>query len=100
MTTLNLVPNTGDELPSRQISRRIRGLMAERRISGVKMAESIGMNQRAFARRYADEVDWSFDETALVAKVLGVTFADLISAVEWDVTPATDDEVPPGTTGG
>jgi hypothetical protein len=88
MTILNLVPDTGDDLPSRQISRRIRGLMAERRISGVKMAAAIGMNQKAFSRRYADEVDWSIDELALVARALEVPFGELCAIRDSNPEPA------------
>lgn len=86
MTIMSLVPGTGDDLPSRQISRRIRGLMAEVRISGAKMAEAIGMSQRAFARRYSDEVDWTVDELHLVARAFGISFADLCAVVQ--VPPA------------
>lgn len=98
MTIMNLVPNTGGDLPSRRISRRIRGLMAEYRITGVKVAEAIGMNQRAFARRYSDEVDWSIDELVLVAQAFGLSFLELVSVA--DVTGDTGGSVPPGTTGG
>jgi hypothetical protein len=82
MTILNLVPGTGGDLPSRQISRRIRGIMAEHRVTGVRLAEAIGMNQKAFSRRYADQVDWSVDEIAQVARVFGMTFAELVAVDE------------------
>lgn len=88
MTIMSLVPNTGDELPSRQISRRIRGLMAENRISGVKLAAAIGMNQKAFSRRYADEVDWSIDELALVARSFGMSLGELCAIRDSNPEPA------------
>jgi len=82
MTILNLVPDTGGDLPSRQIARRIRGVMAEHRVTGVRLAEAIGMTQKAFSRRYADEVDWSLDELLLVAQAFGMSFADLVAIDE------------------
>ena len=82
MAILKLVPDTGGELPSRKVSRRVRGLMAEYRISGVRLAEAIGMDQKAFSRRYSDKVDWSLDELALVAQALGVRFSELIAIDE------------------
>lgn len=103
MTTMRLVPDTGDELPSRQIAKRIRGVMAENMILGVQLAEAIGMDQASFSRRYSGKINWTFDEVARVADALGMTFVELVSSIDPPRaagTPGTVDKAPPSTTPG
>jgi len=100
MSIMSLVPGSGDERPAALIAGRIRGIMAEHLIPANRVAAAIGLTQPTFSRRYTGEVDWSVDELVKLAKAFGMTFAELCSVIEPDVTGDTEGEVPPGTTGG
>ncbi len=80
MSILSLVPATGDELPSQQIARRIRGIMAEHNITGVRLAEAMRMDQATFSRRYRGDKPWSTDELGILAVLLNRDYAELVAA--------------------
>jgi hypothetical protein len=92
MTLMTLVPETGDERPSQQIARRVRGLLGENQISGRRMASALHMDQKAFSRRYRGEVAWSTDELADLARILRVPFGELCAIRDSNPEPA--DSVP------
>jgi len=57
-----LESDTGEQLPSMQISRRIRAQIAADRLGGYELAERLGMTQRALAA--ATPARWSGGSTS------------------------------------
>jgi transcriptional regulator with XRE-family HTH domain len=57
----------------------VRVLMALRRMSGVQLAERIGLSQSAFSRRMNCEMPFDADEIAQVAAVFEVPIATLFA---------------------
>ena len=62
-----------DEPLSHAVARRLRGLLAEHRISGSALARELGMTQSAMSRRLTGETPLSLDEITAIADVLGIT---------------------------
>lgn len=79
MTSQPLLATRGDaELPSQQIAKRIRGLLAENQIKGARLAPLMGLEVKAFNRRLRGEVEWSIDDLSAMAVALGMPFVDLV----------------------
>lgn len=57
---------------------RVRGLMAEKRITQDQVAQALGVTQPAIARRLNGSVPFDVNELALVAELLGVADSALI----------------------
>lgn len=59
----------------------VRAEMARKRITQIKLAESVGWSQGAVSRRLSGRVPFNIEELARVAEILGVTVADLVAEV-------------------
>lgn len=88
MSNLSLVPDVGDEMPSQQVARRIRGVMAEHKISGRTLAAAMHMDQKAFSRRYSGQRAWSFDEIVQLCSLLNLELSDLYAMRDLNPQPA------------
>ena len=62
------------------IGRTIRDLMFEKNKTQVEMALTLGIDQGSMSRRIRGRTDWSPDELVIVARVLGITVAELFPA--------------------
>lgn len=61
MTTLMIVDGDRDESRSQAVARRLRGELAERRISVSEVARRINMTQGALSRRMTGNVEFGVD---------------------------------------
>lgn len=62
---------------------KLRGLMAEKKITQRKMARNLGMNISTFNNRMKEKADFSFDEVAAIANFLKV---DIDIFLDWLLT--------------
>lgn len=60
-----------------RVADRIRGLMAERRISQSALAESIGLSRAAMGRRFTGQIALDLDDLAAIARVLEIPMSSL-----------------------
>ena len=56
---------------------KLRGWMAERRISGRAFAEMIGMPYDTFKSKMADKTDWKMPEILKILQVTGLKFEEV-----------------------
>lgn len=56
---------------------KLRAWMGANRVSGVKMAEMIGMPYATFKHKLAQKSEWTFPEIIAIIKVTGCNFDDL-----------------------
>lgn len=64
-----------------RIATRVRGLCAEKRMTQMRLAESLRLPQASISRRMRGETAWSLDELAEVCRLLDVDFALAIGDV-------------------
>lgn len=62
-----------------EISKRVRVLLAEQKISAAELARRVGLQQSYVSRRMRGDVPWRTPDLALIAAELHVTVADLVS---------------------
>lgn len=62
-----------------EISKRLRVLLAEQKISASELARRVGLKQSYVSRRMRGDVPWRTPDLALIAAELQVTVADLVS---------------------
>lgn len=78
------MPRMTDHSPTlregERVANRVRGLMAERRVSQLVMAERLGLSRAAMGRRLTGEIALDVDELAAAARVLGVPLTRLVEA--------------------
>lgn len=63
--------------PAAKIGARVRGLMAERKITQERVADHLGLKQPAIARRLSGEVPFDVNELSQVAGLLDVQVSTL-----------------------
>jgi hypothetical protein len=61
-----------DEKPTKGITRRLRGVLAEEMVPHIEVGRRIGMTQAAFARRMLGSTPFDVDEIIAVARVTGL----------------------------
>ena len=61
-----------------RIANRIRGLMAERRVSQLALADRLGISRAAMGRRLTGEIALDVDDLAAIARVLEVPVTRLV----------------------
>lgn len=80
---MTIAADTGEwELLSEGVARRVRGLLAERRLTQADAAEALALSQQAFSRRATGRVPFQLDEIAVIARFLGVSEAALLGFAE------------------
>ena len=62
-----------------QIARALRGVLAERRISGVALAKATGLSQSTMSRRLTGEYPLDTDQLDRILGVLGMDLVELLS---------------------
>lgn len=60
------------------VAEEVRALLARRRVSGVKLAETMGRSQAYISRRLNGETAFDLDDLAHIAAVLQVPVSDLL----------------------
>ena len=74
MTTMRLqVENVDDEPLSQAVARRLRGILAERKISASALAIEMGIKQASMSRRTTGVTALTLDELSQIAEILGVS---------------------------
>lgn len=58
---------------SQAVARRLRGILAEQKISGSALAEEMGMKQASMSRRTTGVTPLTLDELSQIAEILGVS---------------------------
>lgn len=76
------------ETRNEAISRRIRGKMGERRITGVKLGEMLGITQGSISRRLTNEIPLDVDFVDKAAEALG-TSADYLFTGKYSASDNT-----------
>ena len=69
-------PNPDAEM----VGSRVRGLLAERKLSQSAMAEHLGISKAAMSRRIAGEIPFNVAELGSLAALLGVPTSRFIEA--------------------
>jgi len=90
-------------MPSRQgltaiVSTALRGILAERRITGVSLASHVGMSQSKMSRRLTGEFPFDTDELERVLGALEISLADLLARAS-NVTAPVGPRPPTPTAG-
>lgn len=67
------------EMPEAEISKRVRVLLAERRITASALARDLGLTQSYVARRMTGKVSWRASDLSLIAGHLGVDASALLA---------------------
>lgn len=73
MNTTNHARDTPSEKRSEAIVRRLRGQLAENRISGTELAKRLGTTQALISRRLAGTVPFDIDELDAIERVTGIS---------------------------
>ena len=60
------------------MARRVRGLLAEHRVTGFELARRTGWSQAYVSRRIRGKVAWRADDLPVIAEALGIDAADLL----------------------
>lgn len=63
-----------------QVAANVRGELARRRLGQVQIAQALGISQAAVSRRLNGSVPLDVNELAVIARLLGVSAADLLPA--------------------
>ncbi|QHB37265.1 immunity repressor [Gordonia phage Gudmit] len=86
MTTLMMVDGDRGESRSEAVARRLRGELAERRISISEAARRVGMTQGALSRRMTSHVAFSVDEVDELCAATGASYVYVTTGIR--ETPA------------
>ena len=78
MTQSTMLVDATEESLSQRTSRRLRGALAENRISGVALARALHLPQQTRSRKLNGQTAFTLDELALVSGVLGIELDRLI----------------------
>lgn len=65
-----------------RMAEEIRALLARRRIAGVALAARIHRSQSYVSRRLTGDIPFDVDDLEAIARVLGVTVADLLPSAD------------------
>jgi DNA-binding Xre family transcriptional regulator len=68
------------ETYAERVAAKVRGVAAERRVTGVMLARALGISPMAMSRRMTGHHALDVDELDAVARALGVTVQDLLPA--------------------
>lgn len=80
MTSMRLqVVDVSDETLSEAVARRLRGLLAEQRITASALAREMGMKQSSISRRLVGDTPLTLDELSQIAEILGITEVELLT---------------------
>lgn len=63
------------------VARRLRGRLAEMRISGAELGRRTGIKQSTVSRRLTGAQPFDLDELELICGVLGITLAELLTGM-------------------
>jgi len=63
-----------------QISRRVRGALAEQNVTGVELAHYLGTTQSYVSRRVTGAVPWRAGELKLIASLLRMELGQLVGS--------------------
>lgn len=86
MTTLRIIEHR--ETLTEATARRLRGLLAERRVSSTDLAKATYLSRSSIGRRLTGETALNTDELEVIAGVLGVPVAYLVVGGETQPPPA------------
>lgn len=78
MTTLHVVGDQGETLTT-AVARRLRGKLAESRITGIELSKRTGMGRAMISRRLSGETALNTDELELIEHVTGISAAYLLT---------------------
>lgn len=81
MTTLMVVDGDRGETRSEAVARRLRGELAERRVSISEAARRIGMTQGALSRRMTGHVEFGVDLVDQLCDVTGASFVYVTTGI-------------------
>lgn len=73
---------------SQLVAGRVRGLLAERRMNGVQLAELAGWSPPMAARRLRGEVDFTVPQLLDIVDILEVTVNDILDERVWSTRRA------------
>lgn len=76
--------DAGSETLSQAVARRLRGLLAEQRISASAVAREIGISQASMSRRTTGLAPLTLDELSQIAAVLGIPEQRLLTGERGD----------------
>lgn len=79
MSTQPAAASTKRETLNDAVSRRLRGLLAEHRVSATSIAQDIGMTQAAISRRMIGMTEWTLNELDSVCRATGIAMQYLLT---------------------
>lgn len=97
MTTFQVVDGHRDESRSEAAARRLRGALAELRISISEVARRIDMTQGALSRRMTGHVEFTLDLIDQICEATGISFTYITTGIK--ETPASPDGPDGGLSG-
>lgn len=83
MTQSTVIDDATDESLSQRTSRRLRGALAENRISGVTLARALHLPQQTLSRKLNGQTAFTLDELGLVSEALGIELDRLLGIGEY-----------------
>lgn len=81
MTTLHVVDQEPGECLTAAVARRLRGKLAEKRITGLELAKRSGMGRAMISRRLTGETALNTDELELIERTTGIPVEYLLTGV-------------------
>jgi transcriptional regulator with XRE-family HTH domain len=88
-TSLDVIDGGRNETLTMAVARRLRGKLAERRISGLRLAEMTGLGRSLVNRRLQGETAMNTDELELIERVTGISAVYLLTGMRQE-TPRPD----------
>jgi transcriptional regulator with XRE-family HTH domain len=90
-TQVTALPGGRDESYTEAVSRRLRGQLAEMKISAVRLADMIGMSRAAIGRRLLGETALNTDELAAISRATGISLSYLTTGIAMSPQPGGPD---------
>ena len=91
MTTLSVIDGNGGETLTVAVARRLRGQMAEKRITNVELAKRTGWGRQMVSRRVNGETALNTDELETIEAVAGISAIFLLTGHRVAESPRPDD---------
>ena len=93
MTTMRLqVVDVDNEPLSHAVARRLRGILAEQKISGSALAREMDITQAKMSRRTTGVTALTLDELSQIAEILGVSEVELLTGQRLSPRPTDPGE--------
>lgn len=86
-TNLIVIPGGAGETYTEAVARRLRGQLAERRISAVRLSGMLGMSRAAIGRRLNGETALNTDELAEISRLTGISIGYLTTGTAVNPRP-------------